>query len=125
MIRLGKETQVCEWGLGTSTLNQVWTPIATGALKAKAKNKMGATVIHIEVDGKVEKKNDKDNNVKVMQKGESMTPTIHKHDASPAPAERWGEVATGTFKGVRTEGSKTIVEVEISGAMKIGTAGPG
>jgi hypothetical protein len=115
MIRLGKETQVCEWGLGTSTLNQVWTPIATGALKAKAKNKMGATIIHIEVEGKVEKKNDKENNVKVMQKGESMTPN----------SERWGEVATGTFKGVRTEGSKSIVEVEISGALKIGTGGPG
>jgi hypothetical protein len=124
MIRLGKETQLCEWGLGTSTLNQVWTPIGTGSLKAKAKNKMGATIIHIEVEGKVEKKNDKDNLLKVMQKAESMTP-VYKGESTTAPAERWGEVAIGTFKGVRTEGNISIVEVEISGALKIGTGGPG
>jgi hypothetical protein len=34
-------------------------------------------------------------------------------------------VAIGTFKGVRTEGNISIVEVEISGALKIGTGGPG
>jgi hypothetical protein len=125
MIRLGKETQLCEWGTGTSTLTQVWTPIGTGALKAKAKNKMGATIIHVEVDGKVEKKNDKDPNLKIMQKGESMTPTVAKGDAATQPPERWGEVAIGVLKGIRTEGSKSIVEVEISNALKIGTAGPG
>jgi hypothetical protein len=115
MIRLGKETQLCEWGEGTTTLNQIWTPMGVGALRAQAKKKMGVTVISVEVEGQVQKKNEKDNNVKVMQKGESMTPI----------SEKWGEVAMGTLKGIRQEGAKSIVEIEINGAIKIGGGGPG
>ncbi len=115
MIRLGKEVQLCEWGEGTNTLNQVWTPIGSGPLTAKTKRKMGVTIISVECKGSVEKKNDKDPHLKVMQKGESMTPT----------SEKWGEVAMGKLKGIRKEGGNSIVEVEIDGAIKIGTGGPG
>ena len=115
MIRLGKDVQLCEWGEGTNTLNQVWTPIGAGTLHAKVKRKMGVTLISVEVDGSVEKKNEKDPNLKIMQKGESMTPT----------SERWGEVAMGKLKAIRKEGGKSIVEVEIDSAIKIGTGGPG
>ena len=115
MIRLGKEVQLCEWGEGTNTLNQVWTPMGAGPLTAKVKRKMGQTLISVEIDGTVSKKNDKDPHIKIMQKGESMTPT----------SQKWGEVAMGKLKGIRREGSKSIVEVEIDGAIKVGGGGPG
>jgi len=115
MIRLGKEVQLCEWGEGVSTLNQVWTPIGAGVLKAKPKRKMGVTLITIEIDGQVQRKNERDNTVKVMQKGECMTPT----------SEKWGEVAIGKLNGIRREGNKSLIEVEIDNAIKIGGTGPG
>lgn len=115
MIRLGKEVQLYEWGEGTNTLNQIWTPIGKGPLRAKAKRKMGVTLISVEVEGSVTKKNDKNGDIKIMQQGESMTPT----------SQKWGEVAMGKIKGITKEGSKSIVELEIDGAIKIGTGGPG
>lgn len=115
MIRLGKEVQLCEWGEGTNTLNQVWTPIGSGPLTAKRKVKMGVTLISVEVKGTVHKKNKNDNHLKIMQKGESMTPT----------SEKWGEVAMGTLKEIRSADGKSVIEVEINGAIKIGAGGPG
>ena len=57
MIRLGKTVQLLEWGEGTSTLNQNWQLLGEGALKAKPKRKMGATLVHVELGSKVNKKN--------------------------------------------------------------------
>jgi len=115
MIRLGKEIQLLEWGHGTSTVTQNWNIIGTGILKAKPKNKMGATLITVELDGVVEKKNAKDDSLKIMQRGESMTPN----------SDKWGEVAMGRIKTMTPSGGKTIVEIEIKSAMKIGGGGPG
>jgi hypothetical protein len=115
MIRLGKEIQLLEWGLGTSTVTQNWNIIGTGTLKAKPKNKMGATLITVELDGAVEKKNAKDDSLKIMQRGEGMTPN----------SDKWGEVAMGRIKTMTPSGGKTIVEIEIKSAMKIGGGGPG
>lgn len=115
MIRLGKEIQLLEWGLGTSTVTQNWNPIGTGTLKAKPKSKMGATLITVEINGTVEKKNPKDDSLKIMQKGEGMTPG----------SDKWGEVAMGRIKQMTPSGGKTIVEIEIKSAMKIGGTGPG
>jgi hypothetical protein len=115
MIRLGKKVQLVEWGEGTSTLNQNWNVLGEGTLKAKPKVKMGATLIHVEMDGKVLKKNPNDDSIKIMQKGEGMTPG----------SERWGEVAMGRLKSMETDGGKTIIEVEVKTAMKVGGGGPG
>ncbi len=115
MIRLGKKVQVLEWGQGTSTLNQNWNVLGEGQLFAKPKVKMGATLVKVEFDGKVEKKNQKDDSLKVMQKGEGMTPG----------SERWGEVAIGRLKSIDSNGGKTVIEIEVKTAIKIGGGGPG
>ncbi len=115
MIRLGKQVQLLEWGEGTTTLNQNWRPLGVGVLRAKPKIKMGATLVTVEVDGAVKKENSKDDSIKVMQKGEGMTPG----------SDVWGEVAMGRLKSLEMQNGKTIVEIEIKTAMKVGGTGPG
>lgn len=115
MIRLGKNVQLLEWGAGTNTLNQNWHEVARGKLRAQPKIKIGTTVIAVEVDGAFEKKNEKDDTIKVMQQGEGMTPG----------SSRWGEVAYGRLKSVSKSGPSTLVEIEINTAIKIGKTGKG
>ncbi len=119
MIRLGKEVRLLEWGEGTNTLNQIWSEFARGVLQAKAKRKMGSTLITVEVSGSVQKKNPKDQHIKIMQVDEVMTPPA----GSMKP--KWGEVAMATLKDVKSEGQKTLVNLEIDTAIKIGGTGPG
>lgn len=106
MIRLGKPVQLCEWGAGTNTLNQVWTPCGTGSLVAGPKVKMGATEVTVNIQGSFEKKNPKDDSIKIMQQGEGMTPA----------SDKWGEVAMGRIKSV----SGNTVVIEVKTAMKVG-----
>jgi len=111
MIRLGKPVQLFEWGEGTNTMNQNWHKIGQGVLHNKPKWYAGATMLHVEVDGPVQRSNEKDNTIKVCQQGEGMTPT--------AP-ETWGEVAMGQLKSIKQQGDKSIVEIELVGAAKVG-----
>lgn len=106
MIRIGKPVQLYEWGAGTNTLNQIWTPCGKGELLSGPKVRMGATEITVQIQGQFEKKNAKDDSIKIMQQGEGMTPTSVK----------WGEVAMGRIKSV----SGNIVVVEVKSAMKVG-----
>jgi len=110
MIRIGKPVQLLEWGEGTNTTNQIWIEMGKGNLRTKPKVYAGTTVLTVEVNGAFEKKNQKDDSVKVMQQGEGMTPG----------SERWGEVALGKLKSVEKEGGKTLVNIEIKTAIKIG-----
>ncbi len=114
MIRLGKPVTLYEWGAGTNTLNQIWTPCGKGTLQSGPKVKMGATEVTVQIEGQFEKKNAKDDSIKIMQQGEGMTPS----------SQRWGEVAMGRIKSV----SGNTVIVEIKSAMKVGkgaTSRPG
>lgn len=110
MIRLGKPVQLLEWGEGTNTMNQVWEQIGSGVLRLKPKTKEGVTLLQIEVDGQFKRKNIREDAVKVMQQGEGMTPA----------SKQWGEVAFGKLKSIEPQGSKTIVSVELKGAIKVG-----
>lgn len=114
MIRLGKPVRLYEWGSGTSTLNQVWQVCGTGTLNSGPKIKAGATEVVVQIDGNFEKKNQKDDTIKIMQQGEGMTPS----------SDKWGEVALGRIKSVS---GKTVV-IEVKSALKIGkgtTSRPG
>lgn len=108
MIRLGKPVQILQWGEGTNTTNQRWQEIAKGRFAGKPKTVVGVTSLVIEVEGSINKANDKNNDVKIMQQGEGMV----------AHSERWGEVAMGTLKDVSNQGGKTIVTVEVHAATK-------
>jgi len=110
MIRLGKPVQLFEWGEGTNTLNQNWNKIAEGTLQNAPKWFAGATTLIVEVNGKVERKNQKEDMIKVFQPGEAMTPG----------SERFGEVAMGKLKSIQDKGGKTIVEIVLDGAAKVG-----
>lgn len=110
MIRLSKPVQILQWGLGTNTTNQRWEEIAKGRLAGKPKTVAGLTSIVIEVEGSINRKNDENDFVKVMQQGEGMTP----HSAA------WGEVAMGSIKSVDNQSGKTLVTVETSAATKYG-----
>jgi hypothetical protein len=110
MIRLGKPVQLFEWGEGTTTMNQNWNKIGEGTLQNSPKWFAGATILIVEVDGKVERKNLKEDMIKVFQPGEAMTPN------SP----RFGEVAMGRLKSIKEKGAKTVVEIELDGAAKVG-----
>lgn len=106
MIRLGKPVRLYEWGAGTSTVTQIWTVCGAGTLTSGPKSKMGLTEVVIKLDGSFDKKNTKDDSIKIMQQGEGMTPT----------SERWGEVAMGRLKSV----ANGTVVVEVKSAMKVG-----
>ncbi len=110
MIRLGKPVQLYEWGVGTNTLNQIWMPCGKGSLLSGPKIRMGAAEVAIRLDGPFEKKNPKDDSIKIMQQGEGMTPT----------SDKWGEVAMGRLKSVSSEGGQTVVTIEVKSAIKIG-----
>ncbi len=109
MIRLGKPVRLLEWGEGTNTKNQIWEPIGQGVLHNKLKRYMGLTTLMIEVDGTVTKKNQKDNHIKIAQPGEGMVPI----------KDNWGEVAMGTLKSIENKNGKSIVQIEIAGAVKM------
>ena len=109
MIRLGKPVQLYEWGIGTNTLNQIWTLCGKGTLLSGPKIRMGASEIAVQIDGRFEKKNPKDDSIKIMQQGEGMTPT----------SDKWGEVAMGRLKSVSTTG-QSVVTIEVKSAIKIG-----
>jgi len=110
MIRVGKPVQLFEWGEGTTTVNQTWDKIAEGVLLNKGKYSMGSTTLLIEVNGSVTRKNEKDNTIKVFQQGEVMTPQ----------SERWGEVAMGKLQSIENKGGKSLVNILLLGAAKIG-----
>jgi hypothetical protein len=110
MIRVGKPVQLFEWGEGTTTMNQTWDKIADGVLLNKGKYSMGATMLMIEVSGSVTRKNEKSDAIKVFQQGEAMTPQ----------SERWGEVAMGKLKSIEASGGKSVVNIVLHGAAKIG-----
>jgi hypothetical protein len=110
MIRLGKPVQLLEWGAGTSTANQNWRVIAEGKLRNKAKVLAGTTIIIVELNEALKRENEKNDSIKVVQKGEVMT-----HHS-----ERWGEVAMGTLQSVKNEGGKNVAYIEVKDAVKIG-----
>src|SRR5471030_2892639 len=110
MIRLKKPVQLLEWGLGTNTLNQNWNLVGNGKISTKPKTVNGLTTMIIAVDGPLKRANLKDDTIKVMQQGEGMTPG----------SDRWGEVAVGKLKSIQDSGTKTIIHVELKGAVKIG-----
>ena len=110
MIRVSKPVQVLEWGLGTITTNQNWTEIAKGRFSGRPKTKLGVTTLIVEVEGSLNRQNEKNEFVKVMQQGEGMTPH----------SERWGEVAMGSIAAVKNEGGKTVLEITVPTATKIG-----
>lgn len=109
MIRLNKPVKLLEWGEGSNTVNQVWKPMAEGAL-VSAKAAQGGTVLVVEVKGPVSKTNTQDESIKVAQQGEGMT----------ACSQAWGEVASGRLKSIElaVEG-KHLVYVEIPTATKV------
>ncbi|MBS1991235.1 MAG: hypothetical protein JSS86_08205 [Cyanobacteria bacterium SZAS LIN-2] len=110
MIRLSKPVQVLEWGLGTNTTNQNWTEIAKGRFAGRPKRKDGVTTLVVEVEGSLQRKNDKNEYVKVMQQGEGMTPR----------SVRWGEVAMGSISAIKNEAGKTVLEISVPTATKVG-----
>lgn len=106
MIRIRKPVKLLEWGEGTNTTNQVWTEIAQGTIVRNVK-RSGVTTLFVQLNSSFQKKNNKDNHVKVVQQGEGMT----------ANSTHWGEVAVGVVKAVH-EQDKTV-EIEVSTATKI------
>ncbi len=112
MIKLSKPVQILQWGEGTNTTNQRWIEIAKGKFASRPKTVLGTTTIMIELEGginKVDAKREIDF-VKIMQKGEGMTPH----------ADRWGEVAMGTIKGVVSDNGRQILQIETQAATKVG-----
>jgi len=102
--------QVLEWGTGTNTTNQNWTEIAKGRFFGKPKRKLGVTTLVVEVEGSLHRQNQNNEFVKVMQQGEGMTPH----------SERWGEVAMGSITSVKSEAGKTVLEISVTAATKLG-----
>jgi hypothetical protein len=109
MIRIGKPVKLLEWGVGTTTLTQRWMDLAKGTLRAKPKVKAGITLLAVELDGPLQKQNEKDDWIKVVQQGEGMTPG----------SDKWGEVAMGRLKSVESEASKNVAYIELKNATKI------
>ncbi|MBY0358983.1 MAG: hypothetical protein K2W82_13350 [Candidatus Obscuribacterales bacterium] len=107
MIRFNKPVRVLEWGQGTNTQNQIWTPLAEGRF-VKRVAKDGVTTLTVQTNSAVSKKNEESMAVKLAQVGEGVT----------ANSERWGEVASGNIKNI--EGNTLVIEIpyatKISGA---------
>ena len=114
MIRLNKPVKLLEWGAGTNTLNQRWDEIAEGSILS-ANRRAGVTLMVVQVKGVIEKQNRKDDSIKVVQQGEGLT----------ARSQMWGEVAMGKLKAIESAGGRSIVQIEIQSATKIGKALPG
>src|SRR5215470_13722503 len=108
MIRLNRPVKLLEWGEGTNTLNQRWEEIGEGNILS-SKRKAGVTTMVVEVKGAVQKKNPKDDSVKVVQRGEGMT----------ARSQMWGEVALGRLKSIDSAAGRSLVSLEISAATKV------
>ncbi len=108
MIRLNKPVKLMEWGEGTNTVNQVWTEIGQGSIRT-AKQRDGLTSLEIELKGQLEKKNRKDNSIKVVQQGEGMA----------ARSQHWGEVAMGKLRSIESASGKTLINIDIPTAAKI------
>lgn len=109
MLRLSKPVQILEWGEGTNTTNQVWTPMGEGKVINTPKPVNGVTLVRVEVPGNPTKQNTKDQTVKIAQAGEGMTPQ----------SDMKGEVAFGRLKDIIREGGNSIVEIEIPFAIKV------
>ncbi len=108
MIRLNKPVKLLEWGEGTNTLNQIWTEIGEGKI-IHEKTKDGITKLSVEITGSFNKKNQKDNSIKIVQPGEGMT----------SCSDSWGEVAIGQLNKVEPKGGKSLVVIDISTAVKM------
>lgn len=111
MIRPNKPVKLLEWGQGTTTLNQVWSEIGTGTIRSHPQ-KDGLTTLVIELTGPFEKKNKKDDSIKIAQQGEGMA----------ARSEMWGEVAMGKLRSTESDGGKSVVYIDILTAAKISNA---
>lgn len=113
MIRINKPVKLLEWGAGTNTLNQVWMEMGAGKIIPRSvKQKDGFTTLAVEMDGPFNKKNPRDDSIKITQQGEGMT----------ARSQMWGEVAVGKLRATGSESGKTIVYIDIPTAVKIGQA---
>jgi hypothetical protein len=110
MIRLKKPVQLLEWGQGTNTLNQTWRVIGHGKISSKPKTVDGITTMIVAVDGPLNRENLKEDAIKVQQQGEGMTPGT----------DHWGEVAVGKLKSIKDSGSRTVIQIALKGAIKIG-----
>lgn len=108
MIRLSKPVQLLEWGEGTNTTNQRWIELGTGKIITKPKFSDGITTILVQLDGKVAKQNPQDDTIKMMQKGEGMTPC----------SDKWGEVAYGRIRNISSDTGNSVVELEVKTAVK-------
>jgi hypothetical protein len=118
-IRLRKPVRLLEWGTGTNTTNQKWEPCGEGKIQS-CKRKNNVTTMVVEVDGKFQKQNLRDDTIKVAQLGEGMAPHAEKWGAVK---DRWGEVAMGMLKGIDSSGAKTVLTIEIPAATKVSNLG--
>ena len=66
MIRLRKPVRLLEWGEGTNTTNQIWTVVGEGKI-AKSHAKAGLTTLEIELGAPFNRKNTKDNTIKLVR----------------------------------------------------------
>jgi hypothetical protein len=106
MIRVAKPLQLLEWGEGTNTLNQVWRVAGEGKITRHVVRD-GKTTLIVELKAPLDKKNDKDKQLKLAQPGEGMT----------GGSDRWGEVALGELAALEQGGR--VVTVQIRTATKI------
>jgi hypothetical protein len=118
-IRLRKPVKLLEWGTGTNTTNQKWEQCGEGRIQS-CKRKDGFTTMIVDLTGKFEKQNLRDDTVKVAQLGEGMAPHAEKWGAIK---DRWGEVAMGLLKSIDNTGGKTVVTIEIPAATKVSNLG--
>jgi hypothetical protein len=106
MIRLSKPVQLLEWGEGSNTTNQNWVELGNGNIVGKPKTVDGITTIIVQLNSAPNKKNQKDDTIKVQQAGEGMTPHSSKN----------GEVAYCRLKKI----NGATVEIETRFAIKYG-----
>lgn len=111
MIRLTKPVRLLEWGQGTNTTNQVWTPVGEGTIKDYTM-KDGLTTLIIELNAPITKRNEANDELKIAQLGEGMA----------GASTRWGEVGLGHLRAVEQGGR--LVRVQITTATKIDDPAP-
>jgi hypothetical protein len=109
MIRTAKKIQLLEWGIGTNTLNQIWSIVGEGKI-TRHTMKDGLTTLQITLDQPIVRKSEEASpRVKLTQQGEGMA----------GGSDRWGEVALGYLRTVQ-DGGRTVI-VEILTATKLDT----
>jgi hypothetical protein len=118
MIRTNKPVKLLEWGQGTNTTNQRWQEVADGEILSINK-KDGNTLMLVEIKGRLVKQNPSDDNIKVAQLGEGMTPLAERWGEI---APRWGEIAMGRIRSVEDRSIKSIITIEIPTATKVSRA---